>query len=71
MIEERLRPGGVLIIDNMIWHNRIFDANDQAPDTEGVRAVTQGVDDQRELDRLARSDPRRHDRRGADLIGRP
>jgi predicted O-methyltransferase YrrM len=40
VIEERLRPGGVLIIDNMVWHNRIFDQSDQTPDTQGVRAVT-------------------------------
>ena len=43
VIEERLRPGGVLIIDNMIWHNRIFDASDQTPDTQGVRAVTKAL----------------------------
>ena len=43
VIEERLRPGGVLIIDNMIWHNRIFDSNDQTPDTQGVRAVTKAL----------------------------
>jgi caffeoyl-CoA O-methyltransferase len=40
VIEERLRPGGVLIIYNMVWHNRIFDQSDQTPDTQGVRAVT-------------------------------
>ncbi len=43
VIEERLRPGGVLVIDNMIWHNRIFDANDGTPDTQGVRAVTKAL----------------------------
>ena len=43
VIEERLRPGGVLIIDNMIWHNRIFDSSDQTPDTQGVRAVTKAL----------------------------
>jgi len=43
VIEERLRPGGVLIIDNMVWHNRIFDQGDQSPDTQGVRAVTKAL----------------------------
>ena len=43
VIEERLRPGGVLIIDNMIWHNRIFDSSDQTADTQGVRAVTKAL----------------------------
>jgi caffeoyl-CoA O-methyltransferase len=40
LIKERLRPGGVLIIDNMLWHGAIFDANDHSPMTEGVREVT-------------------------------
>jgi predicted O-methyltransferase YrrM len=43
VIEARLRPGGVLIIDNMVWHNRIFDPGDQSPDTQGVRAVTSAL----------------------------
>jgi caffeoyl-CoA O-methyltransferase len=40
-IEEKLlRPGGVLIVDNMLWHGRIFDEADRSPDTEGVRELT-------------------------------
>lgn len=40
VIEARLRPGGVLIIDNTLWHGRIFDPGDTEPSTEGVREVT-------------------------------
>jgi caffeoyl-CoA O-methyltransferase len=40
VILEKLRPGGTLIIDNMLWHGGIFDETDQAPDTRGVREVT-------------------------------
>ncbi|HMO56133.1 MAG TPA: O-methyltransferase [Roseiflexaceae bacterium] len=40
VIAEKLRPGGVLIIDNMLWHGGIFDTSDQSPDTQGVREVT-------------------------------
>ena len=40
VIADRLRPGGLLIIDNMIWHNRIFDETDKSPSTEGVREIT-------------------------------
>jgi len=40
-ITKKLRVGGILIIDNMLWHGRIFDAADLAEDTEGVREVTQ------------------------------
>ena len=39
-IAEKLRPGGVLIVDNMLWHGRIFDEADRSPDTEGVRELT-------------------------------
>jgi predicted O-methyltransferase YrrM len=40
VIAEKLRPGGALIIDNMLWHGQIFDASNQSPDTEGVREFT-------------------------------
>jgi predicted O-methyltransferase YrrM len=40
VIEERLRPGGVLIVDNMLWSGRIFDKRDSTADTEGVRELT-------------------------------
>ena len=40
VIEARLRPGGVLIVDNMLWSGRIFDARDTSADTKGVRELT-------------------------------
>lgn len=40
VIYEKLRPGGALIIDNMLWHGAIFDEADQSPDTVGVREFT-------------------------------
>lgn len=40
VIEEKLRPGGVLIVDNVLWHGRIFDERDDTPATEGVRELT-------------------------------
>lgn len=40
VIAEKLRPGGVLIVDNMLWHGRIFDAKDQTPATNGIRNLT-------------------------------
>jgi caffeoyl-CoA O-methyltransferase len=40
VIEQKLRPGGVLVIDNMLWSGRIFDPADRAPATEGVREFT-------------------------------
>lgn len=40
VIAEKLRPGGVLIIDNMLWSGRIFDNEDQSPATQGIREAT-------------------------------
>lgn len=48
VIEEKLRPGGVLIIDNMLWSGRVFDPEDRSPDTEGVREFTRRITSSRE-----------------------
>jgi len=40
VIAEKLRPGGVLIVDNMLWHGRIFDGKDHTPATDGIRRLT-------------------------------
>ena len=45
VIESKLRPGGLLIVDNMLWSGRIFDESDHSPATEGVRALTKAVMD--------------------------
>ena len=47
VIAEKLRPGGALIIDNMLWHGAIFDDQDHSASTQGVREFT----------RLITSDP--------------
>jgi predicted O-methyltransferase YrrM len=41
VIYEKLRPGGVLITDNLLWHGQIFDENDHANSTEAIREYTQ------------------------------
>jgi len=40
VIHERLRPGGVLIADNLLWHGRVLDPTDRSADTTGVREFT-------------------------------
>ncbi len=40
VIKEKLRPTGLLVIDNMLWYGRIFDENDTSPATVGVREFT-------------------------------
>jgi caffeoyl-CoA O-methyltransferase len=40
VIEKKLRPGGVLIIDNMLWSGQIFDDEDQSEYTNAIREAT-------------------------------
>jgi len=39
-IHDKLRPGGVLIVDNMLWSRRILDPAERSEDAEGVRQLT-------------------------------
>lgn len=43
VIKEKLRHGGILIIDNMLWHGQIFDANDHEKSTEAIRRFTRDI----------------------------
>jgi predicted O-methyltransferase YrrM len=45
VIWEKLRPGGVLIADNLLLHGRVFDPDDRSPAAEGVRQFTRMVTD--------------------------
>ena len=40
VIYSKLRAGGILIIDNMLWSGRIFDEKDQSPATKAIRETT-------------------------------
>lgn len=40
VVEQHLRPGGLLIMDNMIWSGRVMDNADRSADTEGIREAT-------------------------------
>ena len=43
IIKEKLRHGGLLIIDNMIWHGQILDSTDHETSTEAIRRFTRDV----------------------------
>lgn len=43
LAETKLRPGGLLIADNVLWSGRIFEPEDETEDTEGVRAFTEEI----------------------------
>jgi predicted O-methyltransferase YrrM len=43
LVYEKLRPGGVLIIDNMLWDGRIFNPKNQHPTTVAIRQFTKMI----------------------------
>ena len=43
VIKEKLRSGGLLIIDNMLWDGQIFDPNDHDESTDAIRRFTRNI----------------------------
>ena len=40
VINEKLRQGGVMIVDNTLWYGRVLDRNDRSADTRAIREMT-------------------------------
>ena len=38
---QLLRPGGLMLFDNVLWSGRVADPSDTTPDTEALRALAQ------------------------------
>jgi caffeoyl-CoA O-methyltransferase len=43
VISDKLRPGGVLIVDNMLWSGRVLEPEDHTPETSSIRKLTEMV----------------------------
>ena len=43
VIKEKLRHGGILIIDNILWSGRVFDSNDHDKSTKAIRRFTRDI----------------------------
>ncbi|HEX2997295.1 MAG TPA: O-methyltransferase [Anaerolineales bacterium] len=43
VIKEKLRHGGILIIDNMLWHGQTLDPQDHEKSTEAIRRFTRDI----------------------------
>lgn len=43
VIKEKLRSGGLLIIDNMLWHGQTLDPDDHEVSTEAIRRFTRDI----------------------------
>jgi caffeoyl-CoA O-methyltransferase len=42
---ELIRPGGVIVADNVLWHGQVADAADRDPETEFIRAFNRKLHD--------------------------
>jgi caffeoyl-CoA O-methyltransferase len=42
-IKEKLRHGGILIIDNMIWYGKVLDQRNHEKSTEAIRRFTRDI----------------------------
>ncbi len=45
LAHDKLRPGGLLIHDNMLWFGRVWDGADDRPSTQGIRRATEKLSD--------------------------
>jgi caffeoyl-CoA O-methyltransferase len=43
LLMERLRPGGVILVDNVLWSGRVADATNTEPDTVALREFNRYV----------------------------
>lgn len=43
VVKEKLRSGGLLIIDNMLWHGQTLDPHDHEESTEAIRRFTRDI----------------------------
>ena len=43
VIVTKLRSGGLLLVDNMLWSGRIFERRDTSSATRGVRELTRRI----------------------------
>lgn len=45
-----LRPGGLIVLDNMLWHGRVADLEDQSAQTKTLRNLTEKIRDDHRVD---------------------
>jgi caffeoyl-CoA O-methyltransferase len=49
---RRLRPGGLLLIDNVLWSGRVIDPTANDPDTVAIRELNDAVASDERVDRV-------------------
>jgi predicted O-methyltransferase YrrM len=52
VVEKHINPGGILIVDNMIWGGRVMDDAEQEEETKAIRELTQTVTNSSDWDAM-------------------
>ena len=47
---ELVRPGGLILVDNTLWHGKVVDPADDSEDTEAIRALNAKIRDDARVD---------------------
>ncbi len=47
-----LRPGGLAVVDNVLWHGQVLDAADQSADTVAIRALNRHLHQDQRVEAL-------------------
>ena len=50
LVVPKLRPGGLILADNVLWSGRVLDPKTEDKETQGLRAFVQKVADRDDLD---------------------
>lgn len=51
-LHDLMRPGGLVVVDNVLWGGSVVDAEDQAPDTRAIRDFNDRVAKDERFDRV-------------------
>jgi len=49
VVKDRLAPGGLMLVDNVVWSGRVLNPAATDPDTRAIRALTRAVADDPEF----------------------
>ncbi|WP_374948516.1 O-methyltransferase [Mucilaginibacter sp.] len=52
LIIDKVRPGGVIIIDNVLWKGKVFDGNQNDADTQSFRKLNEQIAVNRQVEKL-------------------
>ncbi len=52
LVKDKIRPGSLILVDNVLWGGKVVDKRDDDPETQAIREFTQMVRDDKEVEQL-------------------